>query len=85
MVGPLPAAGPSLSPVAPGPGRGEANIRCGGCAASFDIRAWMALPVLGTLTGDAISAHVVKWRKGVRIEIRQCKRCGRSIARTVAP
>jgi hypothetical protein len=45
----------------------------------------MALPVLGTLTGDAISAHVVKWRKGVRIEIRQCKRCGRSIARTVAP
>jgi hypothetical protein len=60
-------------------------VRCGGCAASFDVGAWHALPLVATLTGDAIATHVVKWRAGVRIEIRRCGRCARSIARTTEP
>jgi hypothetical protein len=63
----------------------EAPLRCGGCAASFAPAAWLALPLVAVLTGDAIATHVVKWPKGVRIAIRRCPRCGRSMARTIEP
>ena len=63
----------------------EAPLRCGGCAASFAPAAWLALPLVAVLTGDAIATHVVKWPKGVRIAIQRCPRCGRSMARTIEP
>jgi len=64
---------------------GERAIQCGGCAASFEPEAWARLSVVAVLAGDAIATHVVKWPNGVRIEIRRCPRCGRSMARTSAP
>jgi hypothetical protein len=68
-----------------GPGRGtERAVRCGGCGKAYEHPAWLALSIVGTLTGDAIAAHVVKWPHGVCIEIRRCARCGRSIARNVS-
>jgi len=63
----------------------EAPLCCGGCAASFAPAAWLALPLVAVLAGDAIATHVVKWPKGVRIAIRRCPRCGRSMARTIEP
>jgi hypothetical protein len=77
-----------FEPMAPGgPREAEAEraVRCGGCARAYGLRAWNALPVVGVLTGDAIAAHVVKWPRGVLIEVRRCTRCARSIARTVEP
>ena len=61
---------------------GERPLRCGGCAASFEPPAWLALPIVTVLSGEAIATHVVKWPAGVRIEIRRCPRCGRAMART---
>jgi hypothetical protein len=61
----------------------ERAVRCGGCGKGYEHPGWLALPVVGTLTGDAIAAHVVKWPHGVRIEIRRCARCSRNIARIV--
>jgi len=74
------------SPVLPS-GRGHAQgteqaVRCGGCGRAYEPPAWLALPLVGTLAGDAIAAHVVKWPFGVRIEVRRCARCARSLART---
>jgi hypothetical protein len=69
---------------APGTSGAEPPVRCGGCATAFDSRAWLALPRIAVLTGDAIATHVVKWPAGVSIEIRRCPRCGRSLARTTA-
>jgi hypothetical protein len=57
-------------------------VRCGGCGTPFDLQDWLELPLLGTLAGDAITAHVVRWPHGVRIEIRRCDHCARPIART---
>ncbi len=75
------AATPARAPM----GVGETSdrpVHCGRCATSFDVGAWLALPVVAVLAGDAIVIHVVKWPQGVRIEIRRCPRCGGSIART---
>lgn len=58
------------------------TVKCGACASSFDLKAWLALPLLETMAGDAITAHVVRWPHGVRIEIRRCGSCARPIART---
>src|SRR5450432_1330038 len=66
-------------------GGGERPLRCGGCAASFEPHAWLALPLVAVLAGEAIASHVIKWPLGVRIEIRRCLRCGRSMARTTEP
>ena len=55
---------------------------CGGCGTVYELHAWLNLLVVGVLTGEAIAAHVVKWPGGVRIEVRRCSRCARSIART---
>jgi hypothetical protein len=63
----------------------ERAVRCGGCARSYELASWHALPLVGILTGDAIAAHVVKWPYGLLIEVRRCARCSRSIARTVEP
>jgi hypothetical protein len=61
---------------------GDGSVQCGGCGRTYEPGSWLALPLVGTLNGEAIAAHVVKWPRGVRIEIRRCGRCGRSIART---
>ena len=66
-------------------GRAEGPVQCGGCGRSYEPGSWLGLPLVGTLTGEAIAAHVVKWPRGVRIEIRRCARCGRNIARTDGP
>jgi hypothetical protein len=65
------------------PARDPRAVRCGGCGAEHEPRAWLALAPVEHLTGEAIAAHVVKWPKGLCIEIRRCSRCGRPIARTV--
>jgi hypothetical protein len=91
------ACAPILAPVAladsnrptsrrPGEARNEPGVpargaRCGGCSTSYDGIGWRALPLVTTMTGEAIANHVVKWPPGVAIEIRRCSRCGRSIAR----
>ncbi len=80
------APGSSLGPNGRGGPRDVARaVRCGGCGRSYEGRTWLGLPLVHTLTGDAIAAHVIKWPHGVRIEIRRCARCARSIARTVEP
>jgi hypothetical protein len=80
------AAGSFLGPKGRGASSDAARaVRCGGCGRSYEVRTWLGLPLVGTLTGDAIAAHVVKWPHGVRIEVRRCARCARSIARTVEP
>lgn len=61
----------------------ERAVRCGGCGKGYEPSGWLALTVVGTLTGDSIAAHVVKWPNGVRIEVRRCARCAGTIARTV--
>jgi hypothetical protein len=79
------AASRTLRSVGSGAGASRQNaVKCGGCAASFGLQAWLALPLVATLAGDAITAHVVRWPDGVRIEIRRCKSCARPIARTGA-
>jgi hypothetical protein len=77
---PVPATGRSALRGAAGT---ERPVRCGGCGRAYELPGWLALPLVGTLTGEAIAAHVVKWPPGVRIEVRQCARCARTIARTV--
>lgn len=59
----------------------EHPVGCGTCGRSYALGAWLALPLVKTLSGDAIAAHVVKWRSGVLIEVRRCARCAASIAR----
>jgi hypothetical protein len=59
----------------------EHPVRCGSCGRSYALGAWLALPLVKTLSGEAIAAHVVKWRSGVLIEVRQCAHCAASIAR----
>jgi hypothetical protein len=68
------------------PRRGRAReaghpVRCGSCGRSYPLGAWLALPLVKTLSGDAIAAYVVKWRFGVLIEVRRCAHCAASIAR----
>ncbi len=76
----------SLEPATrSGTREGERAVPCGGCGRSYGLAAWRALPIVSLLTIDAIAAHVVKWPRGVRIEVRRCTRCQRSIARTVEP
>jgi hypothetical protein len=77
---PVPATGRSALRAAAG---AERPVRCGGCGRAYELTGWLALTLVGTLTGDAIAAHVVKWPHGVRIEVRRCARCAGSIARTV--
>jgi len=79
-----PGAPPRRQAV-PAAGAGDRPVQCGGCSASFEPEAWGALALVAVLTGDAIATHVVKWPQGVRIEIRRCPRCGRSMARTSDP
>jgi hypothetical protein len=80
------ATGSPLGPNRRGGLRDTARaVRCGGCGRSYEERTWLGLPLVQTLTGEAIAAHVIKWPHGVRIEIRRCARCARSIARTVDP
>ena len=59
----------------------EHPVRCGSCGRSYGLGAWLALPLVETLSGDAIAAHVIKWRSGVLIEVRRCAHCATSIAR----
>jgi hypothetical protein len=61
----------------------ERPIRCGGCGRAYGPGAWLSLPIVSMLTIDAIAPHVVKWPRGVLIEVRRCAQCARSIARTV--
>jgi hypothetical protein len=63
----------------------ERPVRCGGCGRSYGPGAWHSLPIVSKLTIDAIAPHVVKWPRGVLIEVRQCAQCARSIARTAEP
>jgi hypothetical protein len=83
------AQGVQVSNTASGSGaesrRAGSEVLCGGCGRSYELPAWLGLPIVGVLQSDAIAAHVVKWPRGVRIEIRKCARCGRSIARTEGP
>jgi hypothetical protein len=58
------------------------TVKCGGCAKSFELREWLALPLVKVLTGEAIAAHVVRWPHGLCIQIRRCGKCGRPIARS---
>ncbi len=74
-----------LEPAAQGAREAERAVRCGGCGRSYGLGGWHALPIVSMLTIDAIAAHVVKWPRGVRIEVRRCARCARSIARTAEP
>jgi hypothetical protein len=76
--GPPPATRPASR-------RASAAVQCGACSRSYELQAWLELPLAGVLNGEAIAAHVVKWPLGVRIEIRRCARCGRTIARTEGP
>ena len=73
---------PLEPPARSGAREAERAVRCGGCGRSYGPAAWRALPIVSLLTVDAIAAHVVKWPHGVRIEVRPCTRCARSIART---
>jgi hypothetical protein len=84
------ASGPTESALAPplrtrSKAAGARVVRCGGCTRSYELAAWLALPVQGMLAGEAIAAHVVKWPPGVCIEVRRCARCGGAIARMVEP
>jgi hypothetical protein len=54
---------------------------CGGCGASFDRRAWGALPLVEWVTPEQVRAHVTSWPAKTQIEVRRC-RCGRELART---
>jgi hypothetical protein len=59
----------------------ERGARCSGCHLRFTERAWLALPLVETLTSATIAQHVVGWPDSQSIEIRRCDGCGRSIAR----
>jgi hypothetical protein len=87
LTGPvLGSSRPAVPPRSGRPAEGAGGlVHCGGCARSYDLPAWLDLPLVGLLSGEAIAAHVVKWPQGVRIEVRRCARCGRPIARTGPP
>jgi hypothetical protein len=80
-MGPAVLRRPGGSPKS-GTDQSPPRAACGGCATVYEPAAWLDLHVVSVLTGEAIAAHVVKWPGGVRIEVRRCSRCGRSIART---
>jgi hypothetical protein len=61
------------------------SIRCSACGFICSADAWQALPVVRTLTHADVSAYVVAWPSSVRVEVRGCGGCGRSIARTTRP
>ncbi len=58
---------------------------CGGCGQSYDAAAWTSLDPVGTLAPDEVRPHVVAWPEPRIIEVRACRRCGRSLARFSLP
>jgi hypothetical protein len=55
---------------------------CGACATFESDEQWRALPLVRVMRAEDVMQFVTHWRAKV-IEIRRCRRCGRSVARAV--
>jgi hypothetical protein len=56
---------------------------CASCTGGPSPAAWRELPLVETVASAAIRSHVSAWPANAYIEVRRCRCCGRSIARTV--
>ena len=65
--------------------RREAQVRCGGCGHACPLVEWRALPVVRTMSRVEVGAYVVRWPAECHVEVRACRACGRTIARTSRP
>jgi hypothetical protein len=54
---------------------------CGGCSASYDLRAWERLESCGAITGDEVKSIVTSWPDAAVIDLRRCSRCMMILAR----
>jgi Zn ribbon nucleic-acid-binding protein len=57
--------------------------KCAACARDITMACWQELPLIETIEGATILQHVSVWPDDKAIEVRACRDCGRSIARTV--
>jgi hypothetical protein len=65
----------------------DGTLSCVGCGQAYAIDTWRDLARICTLDGDDVHRHVVAWPEGRVVEVRACRTCGQSMARTanVAP
>jgi hypothetical protein len=55
-------------------------VRCGACRHDYDERAWQALPLERVIEPSELHRTVTRWPADVRIEVRRCRGCGRSVS-----
>jgi hypothetical protein len=55
------------------------KITCAGCGHKS---AWRELPAVATLTARDVNAYVLDWPPGTVVEVRACRSCGRTLARS---
>jgi hypothetical protein len=60
----------------------EESLRCAVCGQSYRADAWRRLPRIRTLSGTDVHPYVVAWPEGRVVEVRACRTCGQSMART---
>lgn len=63
----------------------EQSLRCAICGQSYRVDAWRRLPQIRTLSGTDVHPYVVAWPEGRVVEVRACRTCGQSMARSVDP
>jgi hypothetical protein len=57
-------------------------LRCGACSQEYKGDAWRGLPWICTLGCADVRRFVVDWPEGRVVEVRACRMCGQSMART---
>ena len=62
----------------------DSTLCCGTCGQTYRVDAWRGLPRIRTLSGAEVHRHVVAWPEGRVVEVRACRMCGQSMARTGA-
>jgi hypothetical protein len=55
-------------------------IRCGACRHGYDEQAWQELPLERVIEPTELHRTVTRWPADVRIEVRRCHACGRSVS-----
>jgi hypothetical protein len=60
----------------------EGVLRCGACGQEYGGDAWRGLPRICTLGFADVRRFVVDWPEGRIVEVRACRTCGQSMART---
>jgi hypothetical protein len=59
----------------------SADTRCAGCGAAYSRAAWGTLQPVRRLEPPELGGLVVAWPSDRAVEVRECRQCGRALAR----